>query len=840
MKRIILLISFLTVPFFMQAQEKMTFQLNGKTIEFNISQEEMYVEYAENQKSAVQRMSKNGFEELSNKSAIIKISELKGTFNKRKQSFKGKTSQNFKRIEPVLIYNDGTKQIAKGELNIKLKADVSVNNLLKGKIFTVQPNEFDKDLYLVKLNLETSELFELVNQLQNDNRVEFAEPNFMRMMKPHTNDPFFSSQWAINNQGYLGGTIDADMDVDDAWNYTTGAGIKVAVIDEGVDLSHPDLTPNLLNGYDATGNGSNGAPNESNNDAHGTACAGIIAGVGNNNTGISGVAYNAKIIPVRIAYSVSSTSTAWITNDNWIANGINWAWQNGADILSNSYGGGSYSSTIESAINNALNKGRNGKGSVVLFSSGNDPGGNGNPVSFPAIVTSAISVGASSMCDTRKNLSSCDGEFWGSNFGNSLDIVAPGVKIYTTDISGSAGYNSSNYKSDFNGTSSACPNAAGVVALILSANPNLTQQQAREILERNTDKVSGYSYYNNSNQPNGIWNNEMGYGRVNAYAAVQKALGNTINGQDEICTGTPTEYSVDAPSGSLIKWEYPKNKMYIVSGGGTANCTFSSFTRGDNILIKAIVTTNGVEKVYSKRIKIISKSSPPITPKINIPYDNPQNLTCCGRTNTFTHAVSNIKTQNIEWDFNVYYKNPRDFYGFGKKGFLGQITAKKNTYAPLIVSARARQISNSKCGLPSKWSNSITRYYGTVSSNRYARSFSTNVSEFNTKTPINIKFQQKDSKLIIKILDIYEWLDLSYSNKDLTNKEAKKIRRILKNVESFKNVTVKIFDLTGNKVLQRKLPKGFHNINLNRFRNGIYLIKFSYGNLKGTKKIIKN
>ncbi|MEN8857750.1 MAG: hypothetical protein ABF260_06760, partial [Flavobacteriaceae bacterium] len=114
MKQIILLISFLTVTFFMQAQEKMTIQLNGSTIEFNISQDEIYVEFAENQKSTVRRISKDGFEEISSKSAILKMSELTGTFNKRKQSFRGKTSQNFQRIEPVLIYNDGTKQISKG------------------------------------------------------------------------------------------------------------------------------------------------------------------------------------------------------------------------------------------------------------------------------------------------------------------------------------------------------------------------------------------------------------------------------------------------------------------------------------------------------------------------------------------------------------------------------------------------------------------------------------------------------------------------------------------------------------------------------------------------------
>ena len=95
MKRIILLIHFLTLTFFMQAQEKVTYQLNGETIAFTISQKEMYVEYAVNQKTAIQRMSKDGFEELSSNSAILKMSKLKGTFSKRQQSLRSKTSQNF-------------------------------------------------------------------------------------------------------------------------------------------------------------------------------------------------------------------------------------------------------------------------------------------------------------------------------------------------------------------------------------------------------------------------------------------------------------------------------------------------------------------------------------------------------------------------------------------------------------------------------------------------------------------------------------------------------------------------------------------------------------------------
>ncbi|TVZ28762.1 putative secreted protein (Por secretion system target) [Gillisia sp. Hel_I_86] len=603
MKQIILLITLL-ITFFIQAQEKLNFNLNGENIEFTISQEQLYVEYEASQKLAILRIANDEFEGLTNNSAILKMTDLKGTYQERRQGLKGKISTDFQRVEPVLIYKDGTRQIAKGELSVKLKANASLNEIFKDLDFTFQSNEFEKNLFLVKLDLETSKLLLLVNQLQNDNRIEFIEPNFLRLIKTHTNDPFFNNQWSINNQGYLGGTVDADMDVEEAWAYSTGNNIVVAVIDEGVDLIHPDLTANLLPGFDATGNGSNGAPNEDNDDAHGTACAGIIAAIADNTTGTVGIAYNAKILPVRIAFSngfpLGDNRRAWVSNDTWLANGINWAWQNGADILSNSWSMGSTSATVTIAINNAVNNGRvdtngNPRGSVVLFSSGNDPGGNGNPVSFPANLENVISVGASSICDTRKDLSSCDGEFWGSNFGSSLDIVAPGVQIYTTDISGSNGYRFGDYISNFNGTSSACPNAAGVVALILSADPNLTQQQARGILERNTDKVNGYSYSNTSGQPNGTWNSEVGYGRVNALKAVEEViLGNMqLIGNNTVCNSN-TFYSLSqVPNGVSVNWVVSSNLQKISSNSNSITVQANGEGEG---FIEAILSTGTVRK----------------------------------------------------------------------------------------------------------------------------------------------------------------------------------------------------------------------------------------------------
>ncbi|KAA3601518.1 MAG: hypothetical protein DWQ06_07825 [Calditrichaeota bacterium] len=426
---------------------------------------------------------------------------------------------------PFLIYEDGTYQGIWEEFLVKLRSHSDFGKLEKlaknNDVRILAENEFQPNLYTLLADKNSSgNALELANKFYETGIFEYSEPNFILLLKKFTNDTFYGNQWSLENTGTntstWNGVNDADMDVDLAWNMTTGSSsIKVAILDEGVDLVHPDLVGNLLPGYDATGQGSNGAP--SNDDAHGTACAGIVAATANNSIGVAGVAYSCKIVPVRIAYDDGS---GWVTSNTWIANATNWAWQTGnADILSNSWGGGSSSSAINSAINGAITSGRGGLGSPVLFSAGNDD----SSVNYPAYLSDVISVAAMSMCNERKSPSSCDNEsWWGSNYGTNLDIAAPGVKIYTTDISGVLGYNSGDYTATFNGTSSACPNAAGVMALILSADPTLTETQARFAIESTCDKVGGYSYNSGvSNQPNGTWSNELGYGSVNAMSAVQ-------------------------------------------------------------------------------------------------------------------------------------------------------------------------------------------------------------------------------------------------------------------------------------------------------------------------------
>ncbi len=606
----------LVLPISILAQENLSYKSNNQNIGFKVSTTEFYVKFNSlTKKSLKLQLKTENITEFSNNYAIVKINNLSNKNNFKKQKSELVNKFQFQKIEPVLIYKDGTKQVCNEEIIIKLTNKDVLETLLKDYSYTLKENEFVKDQFLIKINnIATNEIFKLVEKLEQNSNIIFAEPNFTRFLRPHTNDPYFNSQWSIKNQGYLGGTNDADMDVEEAWNFATGSGIKVAIIDEGVDLTHPDLTPNLLSGYDATGNNSNGAPNETTNDGHGTSCAGIIASVANNTEGTVGVAYNTKIIPVRIAYSngypLGDSRRKWIVEDDWIVNGINWAVQNGADILSNSWSGGSPSTAITNTINNAVNKGRNLKGCIVLFSSGNY---NTN-LSYPATLNSVIAVGASSMCDERKrstsnasqlsgslvqpdpNGTSCDGEFWwGSNFGNEIDIVAPGVQIYTTDISGSAGYSTGDYKSNFNGTSSACPNAAGVAALILSVNPNFTQTQVREILETTTDKIGNTPYnvtFRNYDATQ-TWNNQVGYGRLNALSAVQKAINydstqsHYLTGPTQITPGTGGSYKISNPYtyATNYVWSIPTGCTYqycweIVQGQGTSTALIHGGSTG--------------------------------------------------------------------------------------------------------------------------------------------------------------------------------------------------------------------------------------------------------------------
>jgi subtilisin family serine protease len=337
----------------------------------------------------------------------------------------------------------------------------------------------------------------MANTFYESGLFDIAEPDIMVELSQGVlttpNDQYYSNQW--NLYGYY------SINWENASSYSTGSGVNIGLIDQGVESLHPDL-PFIPTGYDAYANSWYGGGIYG---AHGTACAGIIAAKKNNNIGIVGIASSSNVT----SYSDPLTERPNIAQD--LASDLYIAIYS-SDVVSCSWGGNSLtSSLIEDVINYHQNWGRNGKGTIIVFASGND---NTN-VSFPANCNdNLIVVGAMNMQGYRASF---------SNYGSELDVVAPGVNIPTTDLLGNSGYTSTEYNLVFEGTSAACPHVSAIASLILSINPNLTNSQVSDIIESTARKVGGYSYNTNVNRPNGTWNNEMGYGLVNAEAAVLAA-----------------------------------------------------------------------------------------------------------------------------------------------------------------------------------------------------------------------------------------------------------------------------------------------------------------------------
>ncbi|MEO8000023.1 MAG: S8 family serine peptidase, partial [Gemmatimonadaceae bacterium] len=215
-----------------------------------------------------------------------------------------------------------------------------------------------------------------------------------------------------------------------------------------------------------------------------------------------------SLIAARIAMDDGSGS--WVFDDYATADAIDWCWRNDAAVLSNSWGGGAPSDAISRAFGRARTQGRGGKGAVVCIAAGNDQ----IPIDYPGQLTGYVTVGASNQKDERKTRTSSDGEnWWGSNYGPTLWMLAPGVSIHTTDIAGPSGYEPGNFTATFNGTSSATPHVAGAAALMLSANPNLSASAVRELLSRTAKMLKGQKG----------WTRELGYGRLDVGAAVAAA-----------------------------------------------------------------------------------------------------------------------------------------------------------------------------------------------------------------------------------------------------------------------------------------------------------------------------
>lgn len=434
---------------------------------------------------------------------------------------------------------------------IKMKAGYEIDEVLTQFRQHISLDKKELNLYKVDCNADNSvDVLTLNKEINHLESVEWCEPMMIGEVQQY--NVLFGSQYYLKNTGQTGGTEGIDINVEPVWNIlTVDTTIVVAVIDDGVERNHEDLNGSVLAGRtidypDEFGDPKNEFSNSSGSDSksHGTACAGIIA-ARNNSIGIRGVASGVKILPINIRpypYFLYDYNlpTCWTEH---VGEAITWAYNDkGADVISCSVGLPNCE-YISNALTYAMTYGRNGKGTIVVCSSGNFGSGESSDVRFPANMDGTIAVGAIDK----------DGVVWNySCRGTSLDLVAPSGNVsgygdvVTTDRSAPKGEKpTENYMNNFGGTSAACPQVAGVAALVLSANPDYTANQVRSVL-CNSARDLGVSGPDTT----------YGSGLVNAYAAVMAALCARVwQISGPMIPGSPSTYSVqDLPSGWHVVW----------------------------------------------------------------------------------------------------------------------------------------------------------------------------------------------------------------------------------------------------------------------------------------------
>jgi serine protease len=526
----------------------------------------------------------------------------------------------------------------------------------------------------------------IANTLYESGLVKWCHPDFITAFKLDTNDPLYANQYHLKNNGQTGGTSGVDINVEPAWNAPgSNTVIRVAVIDNGVE-AHEDLAGRVVPGFTA-GNLGTGA--QINNVAgHGEACAGIIAASKNNSLGVAGICANCQIVPVNIFTGPVNPQYAYDNNNaasvGDIAASINWAWnptQGNADVLSCSWGGGSPADVITFAINDARTLGRANKGAVVVFSAGNFQNGSTAAVAYPANVPGVISVGAIDKNGNRWNYSP-----------NSPAIVAPSGNagtlagdLYTTDRMGSNGYSAGNYAVNFGGTSAACPQVAGVAALMLSINPSLTEAQVKsKILSTATPMFNSVSF---------------GAGRLNAGAAVQSVLP-VVVGPDAFCSTTAVYTVNNAPPGATITWSTTNSGVISLSPSGT-QVTVTRISAGYTTLLAFV---NGTQ-LPPRNLTVGSSAS----------ISAMQSGECHDGKMTWLLTATPNSTPNSNWQWTVDDPNSGTYYISNPNSPSTSVTVQGGGYVSVSYTDACGQTSMYSGALvyspcPTSFMNNITAY----------------------------------------------------------------------------------------------------------------------------------
>lgn len=441
----------------------------------------------------------------------------------------------------------------------------------------------------------------IANRLMRAPQVLTAEPNVIFQTVPHyrPRDPLYGKQWYLWHTGGNQLASGSHIAIEQAWEITRGdRSIVVAVADDSIDLNHPDFQApgKLVAPRDLKDKDFVPLP-ERPTDNHGTACAGVCVAE-ENGAGVVGVAPGCALMPIR---------TSGYLDDESVEAVFDWAMSNGASVISCSWGASAVyfplSLRQRAALTRAATHGRNGKGCVIVFAAGNanrptegtiDERGWPNDVlagktkwlSGFAVHPDVITVSASTSLAKKSAYSN-----WGPNISvsapsnnappgmwlQSTGFVStapevkqylPGLGVFTADRLGAAGYSPDDYTNTFGGTSSACPVVAGVAALVLSVNPDLTALQVKQILQQSADKIIdadpdpqfGTRYGSYDSRGHSQW---FGYGKVNAYKALQAA-------QQQIATLSP-----------VSRWVQGKNPQQLTIPDGDSRGVASGIAVND-------------------------------------------------------------------------------------------------------------------------------------------------------------------------------------------------------------------------------------------------------------------
>ncbi|MBU3574062.1 S8 family peptidase [Priestia aryabhattai] len=361
----------------------------------------------------------------------------------------------------VILLQLGSSEFTKNtQIIVKFKEDVCEETQLKihhKYKCTILDHNKELDFQVLHSKRDINTLIKIYNKLEE---VEYAEPNHMLKAFYTPNDPFFAYQYGPQK-----------VQAPDAWDVTTSNGnIKIAIIDTGVQLNHPELAIKLWPGYNFVEGNLN--PNDGN--GHGTHVAGIAGALTENSLGIAGIAPSASIIPVR---ALDNSGNGTLSN---IANAITYSTNAGAKVINLSLGSSQGSITLENAINHAWNQ-----GVVIVAAAGNEAS---NTLTYPAAYQNVIAVASTDINDQKSDF---------SNYGTWVEVSAPGSTILST-------YTGS-YYAYLSGTSMACPHVAGLAALLAAQGKN--NVQIKNTILSTCDPVPGTGLY---------WT----YGRINANRAV--------------------------------------------------------------------------------------------------------------------------------------------------------------------------------------------------------------------------------------------------------------------------------------------------------------------------------